>query len=166
MSVAMKQPAPPSADKRWRIIDATMRRHGYGASALIESLHSAPECVGYRDERSLRYIARSLGVPLSKAYGAATFYHYFTFKPPGKHTCVVCLGTACYIKGAAECLSAVERAYGIKAGGTTRDGDLSILTARCVGSCSYAPVAVIDGNIVGKVDPADLLRQVGRFATQ
>ena len=166
MSVTMKQPAPPSADKRWRIIDATMRRHGYGASALIESLHSAQECFGYLDERSLRYIALSLNVPLSKAYGAATFYHYFTLKPPGEHTCVVCLGTACYIKGAAECLASVERAYGIKAGETTRDGKLSVLVARCVGSCSYAPVAVIDGDIVGKVEAGELRDRVARRVGQ
>jgi bidirectional [NiFe] hydrogenase diaphorase subunit len=166
MPVATKQPAPPSEDKRWRIIDATMRRHGYGARALIESLHSAQECFGYLDERTLRYIALSLGVPLSKAYGVATFYHYFTLRPPGAHNCVVCLGTACYIKGAAECLAAVERAYGIKSGQTTPDGKLSVLTARCVGSCSYAPVAVVDGNIVGKVDPNELLKRVARWTAQ
>jgi bidirectional [NiFe] hydrogenase diaphorase subunit len=166
MPAAISQPAPPTADKRWRIIDATMRRHGYGPSALIESLHSAQECFGYLDERSIRYIALALSVPLSKAFGAATFYHYFTLKPPGQHTCVVCLGTACYIKGAAQCLGAVEHEYGIRSGETTRDGKLSIVTARCVGSCSYAPVAVIDGSIVGKVDPRELLDRVARWMTE
>jgi bidirectional [NiFe] hydrogenase diaphorase subunit len=161
---ASKKVVPtPSADKRWRIIDAAMRRNGYGASALIESMHAAQECFGYLDTESLRYIARSLSVPLSKAFGVATFYHYFTLKPPGKHTCVVCLGTACYIKGAAECLAALGQKYQVDAGQTTRDGELSLLTARCVGSCMMAPVFVLDGAVVGKLEPAEIVDRVEKW---
>ena len=156
-------PAAPSQDKRWRIIDAAMRRHGYRQGALIESLHAAQECFGYLDEQSLRYVALTLGVPLSKAFGVATFYHYFTLKPPGKHTCVVCLGTACYIKGAADCLLALEGRFGVAAGHTTPDGRLSVLTARCVGSCVMAPVLVLDGAVVGKLDAAQTLERVEKW---
>ncbi|MGB9605643.1 MAG: NAD(P)H-dependent oxidoreductase subunit E, partial [Bryobacteraceae bacterium] len=126
--------APPSDDKRWKIVDATMRRLGYRRDALIEALHSVQEAFGYLDEESLRYVARSLRLPLSAVYGAATFYHFFTLKPPGRHTCVVCTGTACHIKGAPELLGVIEREYGVKPGQTTPDGKLSLLTARCVGS--------------------------------
>lgn len=163
MRAELKRPPVPSADKRWRIVDAMMRRHGYSPHALIESMHSAQECFGYLEPKGLRFIAGSLHVPLSKVYGVATFYHFFTLKPPGEHTCVVCMGTACYIKGANECLDALEKQYGIKAGETTGDGKLSVLTARCLGSCGLAPAAVFDGEVVGRLDRSQTLQRVGKW---
>src|ERR1022692_4925285 len=118
------KPVPPDTqDKRWRIVDATMRRMGHQSRSLIETLHTVQEAFGYLDEGALRYVATSLHVPMSRAYGAATFYHFFTLKPAGKHTCVVCMGTACYIKGASALLQALEREHGIKPGETTPDGE-------------------------------------------
>ena len=76
----------------------------------------------------------------------------FSLKPAGRHTCVVCLGTACYIKGIPLLLKEIENEFGIKAGQTTPDGQLSLMTARCLGSCGLAPVAVFDGEIGGKVN--------------
>jgi len=134
MSVLMKPPAAPSADKRWKIVEATMRRNGGAGSALIETLHTVQESFGYLEEQSLRYVAASLHVPLSKVYGVATFYHFFQLKPAGEHTCVVCMGTACYIKGAPQLLDAIEKEYAVQPGATTEDGKLSVLTARCLGS--------------------------------
>ncbi|MCU0482366.1 MAG: NAD(P)H-dependent oxidoreductase subunit E, partial [Anaerolineae bacterium] len=99
---------PPSDDKRWRIVNATMRRHGYTPRGLIETLNTVQQSFGYLDEAALRYVAAALHVPLSKAYGVATFYHFFTLKPGGRHTCVVCMGTACYIKGSAHLLEALS----------------------------------------------------------
>ena len=90
-------------------------------------------------------------MPYSKVYGVATFYHFFTMKPPGKHTCVVCTGTACHIKGAPMLLNAVQEAAKIKPGETTADGSLSLLTARCLGSCGLAPAVVFDGQVAGKI---------------
>jgi bidirectional [NiFe] hydrogenase diaphorase subunit len=157
-----QQTTMPSTDKRWRIVDATMRRHGYVGNSLIETLHTAQESFGYLDEPALRFVAGSLNLPLSKVYGVATFYHHFMLKPQGKHTCVVCLGTACYIKGADRLLESLEEKYGVKAGQTTRDGNLSVLTARCLGSCGLAPAAVLDGVVMGKVSGADLLDRVAK----
>jgi bidirectional [NiFe] hydrogenase diaphorase subunit len=147
------KPTPPSDDRRWKLVDATIRKHGSEASALIESLHTVQETFGYLDTEALRYVATSLRVPLSKVYGVSTFYHFFTLKPQGEHTCVVCTGTACYIKGAGHLLEAVVETAGIKPGETTADGKLSLLTARCVGSCGLAPAVVFDGNVAGKVTP-------------
>jgi bidirectional [NiFe] hydrogenase diaphorase subunit len=130
-----------------------MRRHGNAPSSLIESLHSVQEAFGYLDEKALRYVALSLRVPFSKVYGVSTFYHFFTLKPQGEHTCVVCTGTACYIKGAQKLLDAVSEQKGIKPGETTADNQLSLLTARCVGSCGLAPAVVFDGEVGGKVTP-------------
>jgi bidirectional [NiFe] hydrogenase diaphorase subunit len=95
MITDFSKPTPPSSDKRWRMVDATMRRLGNQSRGLIETLHTVQEAFGYLDEDALRYLAVSLRVPLSRAYGVATFYHFFTLKPAGEHTCVVCTGTAC-----------------------------------------------------------------------
>lgn len=153
----------PSEDRRWRVVRATMRRHGHAPDALIETLHTVQESFGYLDEEALRFVAEALHVPLSRAYGVATFYHFFTLKPPGEHTCVVCMGTACYIKGGANILSAVKQNYRIKEGETMPDGTFSLLTARCLGACGLAPAVVFDGNVMGKVDRTETLNQIRRW---
>jgi bidirectional [NiFe] hydrogenase diaphorase subunit len=160
MQTYLGPPKLPSDDKRWRIVEATARRHGREPNALIETLHTVQETFGYLDETALRFVAATLRVPLSRVYGTATFYHFFTLKPKGKHTCVVCTGTACYIKGAPALLSALEREYGIKPGETTPDGELSALTARCLGSCGLAPAVVMDGAVLGKIGPDDMLARI------
>ena len=91
------KPIPPNQDKRWKLIDATIRRQGGHARGLIETLHTVQEAFGYLDEQALRYVAMSLRVPLSRAFGVATFYHFFTLKPAGEHTCVICMLSACFI---------------------------------------------------------------------
>ena len=101
MPVAQVKPPVPSDDKRWRIVETRMRRLGYRPDALIETLHSAQEAFGYIDDDAMRYVGDSLRVPPSTVFGVATFYHHFTLKPQGEHTCVVCTGTACFINGAA-----------------------------------------------------------------
>jgi bidirectional [NiFe] hydrogenase diaphorase subunit len=155
--------APDPQDKRWRIVDATMRKLGHQSRALIETLHTVQEAFGYIDEAALRYVATSLHVPLSRTYGVATFYHFFTLKPAGKHTCVVCMGTACYIKGAPQLLSAVEKDYAINPGETTPDGLVSLLTARCLGSCGLAPAVVYDHEVAGKVTAQDLRQRLVKW---
>ena len=107
-------PALPSEDKRWRIVNGTMRRHGYSRNALIETLHTVESSFGSLDKDSIRFVAKSLKVPLSQAYGVVTFYHYFSMKPPGRHTCTICTGTACYIKGADKVLAQTEKHLHIK----------------------------------------------------
>ena len=99
-----------------------MKRHHHRPDALIEVLHTAQELFGHLDQDILFYIARGLKLPPSRVYGVASFYHLFTFKPKGKHQCTVCLGTACYVKGGADLLSAIEHATGIHPGETLADG--------------------------------------------
>jgi len=157
-------PSFPSEDRRWRLVDGTMRRHGRQPHALIESLHTVQESFGYLDLEALRYVAMALRVPLSQVYGVATFYHFFNLKPQGEHTCVVCLGTACYIKGAANIVAAVEHSRHVKAGETTADGQLSLLSARCLGSCGLAPAVVFDGEVVGKITVPQVLEKIQGWA--
>ena len=102
-------------------------------------------------------------MPLSRTYGVATFYNFFSLKPKGEHTCVVCLGTACYVKGSGTLLKALEAAEGIRAGETTRDDKLSLVTARCIGACGLAPAVVFDGETVGKVSPHAAFERVARW---
>jgi bidirectional [NiFe] hydrogenase diaphorase subunit len=142
---------PPSDDKRWKIVAATMRKLGNQRHALIEALHSMQDAFGYLDKPGLTFVAGTLRIPLSQVYGAATFYHHFSLKPQGRHSCIVCTGTACHIKGAGDLLKFVTTTRGIKPGETTADGALSLLTARCFGTCGLAPVAVIDGETVGRL---------------
>ncbi len=163
MLASQPKVAPPSDDRRWRLVEATMRRHGYDENALIEVLHTVQETFGFLDETSLHFVAQSLGVPLSRVYGVATFYHFFSLKPQGKHNCVVCTGTACYIKGSASILNAIQANFQVKPGETTADNQLSVLAARCLGSCGLAPAVVFDGEIAGKLEPAavvDKLREL------
>lgn len=152
--------APPSDDKRWRIVNATMRRYGYTPQALIETLHSVQEAFGYLDDDALTFVAHRLSVPLSKAYGVATFYHFFSLKPPADHNCVVCLGTACYIKGSDHMVEKLSEAYGIEEGEITPDGTFALLGAHCVGACGLAPVAVVDGEMVGGLTPENVVEVV------
>ncbi|HEY3269321.1 MAG TPA: bidirectional hydrogenase complex protein HoxE [Armatimonadota bacterium] len=148
--------APVADDKRWKLVNATMRRHGYQSHALIETLHTVQEAFGYLDDDSLRYVSAALKVPYSKVYGVATFYHFFTLKPQGEHTCVVCMGTACYIKGAPALLAGIREAIGVESGQTTDNGRVSVLSARCIGSCGLAPAVVLDGEVAGRMNAKDL----------
>lgn len=143
----------PSGDKRFKMLDASMKRHRHQPDALIEVLHTAQELFGHLDNDLLLYIAHSLKLPPSRVYGVATFYHFFTFTPKGAHTCVVCMGTACYVKGAANVVAALEQQAQLHAGETTADGKLSLLTARCLGACGLAPAVVFDGEVAGNQTP-------------
>ena len=149
----MNQEAHPSGDKRFRLLDAAMKRLLHQPDALIEVLHTAQELFGHLDADLLLYVAHSLKLPPSRVYGVATFYHFFTFAPKGDHRCVVCLGTACYVKGSANILAALEREFGVRAGETSSDGKVSLLTARCLGSCGLAPAGVFDDVLVGNLTP-------------
>jgi bidirectional [NiFe] hydrogenase diaphorase subunit len=160
MIVKRAKATPPSDDKRWKLVDVAMRRNGYMGHALIETLHGVQDAFGYLDDPSMRYVAKSLNLPLSKVYGVATFYHLFTLKPKGKHTCVVCTGTACYIKGAGDLLDAIRERFDIGLGETTADRELSLLGARCVGACGIAPAAVVDGAVLGHLKPEQLVERI------
>jgi bidirectional [NiFe] hydrogenase diaphorase subunit len=121
---------------------------------------------GYLDDDAIRFVARSLRVPLSQAYGVVTFYHYFSLRPPGKHTVTICAGTACYIKGSDKLTAAAEKRLGIVPGQTTPDGKISLMSARCVGACSRAPVMLCDGEVIGEVTGEQMLEQLERWAVE
>lgn len=163
MTTAATQSAPashPSGDKRFKLLEVAMKRHQFQQEALIEVLHAAQELFGYLEPDLLYFIARHMKLPPSRVYGVATFYHFFHLKPKGKHTCVICMGTACYVKGADALLNEAEKACHVAAGETTVDGRVSLVTARCLGACGIAPATVLDGVVRGHESTEALLGEL------
>ena len=164
MNLAPQTPPHPSGDKRFKLLDVAIKRHQFRQDALIEILHTAQELFGYLDNDVLIYVGRAVRAPLSRVYGVATFYNFFSMKPPGEHTCVVCMGTACYVKGAGQILEALEKKHGIRPGETTEDGKVSLVTARCLGACGLAPAVVFDGEVAGKIGVEATLARIAPWS--
>lgn len=157
--------AHPSGDNRFKLLDRAITKHQSKGDSLIEILHVAQGIFGYLENDLLIYVAHALKLPLSRVYGVATFYHFFNLKPKGEHTFVLCMGTACYVKGAEHIQQALEEHHQCKFGNTTSDNKVSFITARCVGSCGLAPVAVVDDAVIGKLNPDSALKKVGEWRT-
>ncbi len=119
---------------------------------LIEILRQAQEIFGYLPMEVQEFIAKEMNLPVSKIYGVVTFYNFFSMKPRGKHMVNVCLGTACYVKGASRIVSLLEDILGIKMGETTPDNLFTLSAIRCVGACSLAPVIVIGEDTFGRLE--------------
>jgi bidirectional [NiFe] hydrogenase diaphorase subunit len=153
-----------SCDTRLHQLDVAMKRLQHQPDALIEVLHRAQNLYGFLELDVLHYVARGLKLPPSRVHGVATFYHLFSLKPQGEHTCVVCTGTACFVRGAQAILDAVGAARGVRPGETTRDGKLSLLTARCIGACGIAPAVVFDRTPEGHQTPDLVLRRLEAWA--
>ena len=150
----------PSGDDRFALVDKHLKRVRYEQDQLIEILHTAQDVFGYLSEDVLLYVARGLRLPPSQVYGVATFYHLFSLKPQGRHSCVICTGTACYIKGAGDLVDAIQQRFQVGLGETTSDDRISVLSARCLGACGLAPAAVVDGQVLGKQGTKGLLARL------
>jgi bidirectional [NiFe] hydrogenase diaphorase subunit len=132
------------AGEREKLLENAMMRHHYAGDALIEILHAAQQLHGYLSLSLLREIARKLRLPPSKVLGVATFYHLFRFAPPAEHTACVCLGTACYVEGAAGLANIV------------RESGWTLEVDRCAGACGLAPLVVCDGMALTRTTSAQL----------
>jgi NADH:ubiquinone oxidoreductase subunit E len=124
---------------------------------LIAILLDIQEEFNYLPPDALRVVATSLCLPLIDVIGVATFYRAFSLKPRGKHTCLVCLGTACHVRGGPKILEELERKLAIPAGETTADGQFTLETVACLGCCAIGPVIVVDGEYHGHAT----IRKVG-----
>ena len=116
---------------------------------LIAILHRAQHIFGYLPKEVQEFIAEKLNISVSKVYGVVTFYSFFTMEKKGKYVINVCLGTACFVRGADKILSEFERLLGIKNGETTPDGKFTLSSLRCVGACGLAPVVQVNGKTYG-----------------
>jgi NADH-quinone oxidoreductase subunit E len=133
---------------------------------LIMILHRVQQEFKYIPREAALYLAKELNVPLAKIYGVITFYHFFKLKKPGRHNIQVCIGTACYLKSGSDLLLELENLLGVGVGGVTADGLFSIEGVRCVGCCGLAPVAVIDGEVFGKLKKDKLPEIIAQFKTK
>ena len=124
--------------------------------ALIPVLHEAQELYGYLPFEVQKIIADGLDIPVAKVYGEVIFYSQFSLTPKGKYRISVCLGTACYVKGAAEILDKLKERLSIDVGECTDDGLFSLDSCRCIGACSLAPVVTINEEVYGKLVPEDI----------
>lgn len=131
----------------------TCRQGPEPASQLISVLHRVQGHFGHLGAEQLDAVAQLLGVPAAKVAGVATFYHYFRLQPQGRFMISVCMGTACYVKGADKVAAKFKDELGIEFGQTTTDGLFSIHEARCLGTCGLAPVVMINDEVFGKVTP-------------
>lgn len=128
--------------------------------ALIPILQKAQDVYGYLPPQVLQRIARSTGVAVSKVYGVATFYAQFYLQKRGRHILKLCDGTACHVKGTPVLATALEDHFGVQPGQTTEDGALTVEVVYCLGSCALAPVAVLDGQVMGRMRQEMLVRTV------
>ena len=155
---ASQMPDVVRTDPRIKKVIAAMNTFGRRPDSLIQILHAAQGLYGYLPLPIIRFIAQELKVPPSRVYGVVTFYHFFSLKPKGEHNCLICTGTACYVKGAQKLIDEVESVFGLKVGETTKDGKLSLQTARCIGACGLAPASTLDEEILAKQTPGDLVK--------
>ncbi len=123
---------------------------------LINVLHKVQSEFGYLPEEVQREIAKNLKISVAKVYGVVTFYSFFTMTPKGKHPISVCMGTACYVRGAEKVVDALVAELGIKVGGVTEDGRFSLDCLRCVGACGLAPVMLIGEKVYGRVEASQI----------
>ena len=130
--------------------------YGNQPGELINILHKAQDTFGYLPREVQEIIARQLSIPVSKVYGVVTFYSFFTMTPKGEHPISVCMGTACYVRGAEKVLDEFKRVLGINVGETTSDGKYSLSSLRCVGACGLAPVVLIGEKVSGRIVPGDV----------
>jgi len=135
-------------------------------SQLIAILHKAQSLFGYVSTEAMDEIAEAMQIPTAHIWGVATFYHYFNLTPPGKYVIGICLGTACYVKGAAQILQAIKDELKIDVGGVTPDGLFSLAPARCLGACGLAPVVMINDKIHGELTPKKMVQLLKEYRRQ
>ncbi len=161
----------PNGDGDTPAVDLSMmepvfEQYASQPGALIPVLQKAQHIYNYLPPEVLQRIAERLGIALSKVYGVATFYAQFYLERRGRHVLRLCDGTACHVKGTPVLLTAVEEEFGVQPGQTTEDGDLTVEIVYCMGSCALAPVAVLDGKVIGRMRQETLLRTVKRHIGQ
>ena len=145
-------PFKGTKDQEAKLLEVIAKYKGM-KGALMPIMQEAQEIYGYLPYQVQKIISDETGIPIEKIYGVATFYAQFSMSPKGKYVVSVCLGTACYVKGAGKVLEEVEKSLGIEDGECTPDGKFSLEVCRCVGACGLAPVMIVAGDVYGKMTP-------------
>ena len=131
--------------------------------SLISVLHKAQEIFGYLPREIQEYVADKLNESLANVYGVVSFYSFFTMVPKGEHAVSVCMGTACYVRGAGKVLDEFQNQLGIKSGETSTDGKFSIDALRCVGACGIAPVVLVGEKVYKKVEVKEVKKIIDEY---
>ena len=133
---------------------------------LIMILHKVQEEYGYVPLTVAVKVAKELNIHLAKIYGVITFYHFFKTEKPGKNKISVCMGTACYLKGAEQLCDELSGLLGVEVGETTKDGQFTLETVRCIGCCGLAPVVTINDDVYGNLKKEDLPNIISKYTSQ
>jgi NADH-quinone oxidoreductase subunit E/NADP-reducing hydrogenase subunit HndA len=141
------------AERKFRELEEFIDNLPEKKGALISVLHKAQGIFGYLPKEVQQFVGQKLDVPVSKVYGVVSFYSFFTMIPKGEHPISICMGTACYVRGAEKVLNEFKRILGISVGETTKDGKYSLDALRCVGACGLAPVVLVGEKVYGRVTP-------------
>lgn len=131
--------------------------------ALIAILHKAQNIFGYLPRDVQLFVARKLGIPGAEVYGVVSFYSYFTTKPRGKHTISVCMGTACFVRGADKIIERLKEKLGVESNEITEDGLFTLKDVRCIGACGLAPVVMVDDKVFGRVKEHELEEIIDKY---
>lgn len=143
-------------DDRLEKVKEAIRNFKGMKGALIPVLHKVQNLYGYLPEVVLQVVSEELDVPMTEIYGVASFYSFFSLEPKGKYVIRVCLGTACYIKGAQELLDRLSKELHVQVQKTTEDGKFTLDATRCLGACGLAPVMMIGEKVYGRLTPRDI----------
>ncbi|HHT89210.1 MAG TPA: NADH-quinone oxidoreductase subunit NuoE [Clostridiales bacterium] len=156
--MGVKQSTVPFAgtNEQYEKLLKVIADHKDEKGALMPIMQKAQEIYGYLPIEVQSIISNELNVPLEKIYGIATFYSQFSLNPKGKYVISICLGTACYVKGAGDILLKLKELLNISDGECTPDGKFSLDSCRCIGACGLAPVMMINDDVYGKITPDDI----------
>jgi len=149
--------------EKYERLKQIIKEYGNSPGPLIQILHQAQNIFGYLSGETQYFITKELGVSVSRIYGIVTFYNFFRLDPVGKYTVNVCLGTACYVKGALEILKALKKELKVEEGRTTEDRLFTLDTARCFGSCGLAPAIMVNKEVYGRLTPRKALQLIEEY---
>lgn len=152
-------------DERARELQEIIKKYKNTKGALIPVLHEAQELFGYLPMSVQKQISEGLEVPLTEIYGVVTFYTQFSLQPKGKFKISICMGTACYVKGASHILDKLQEKLGIHVGDCTEDGRFSLDACRCIGACGLAPVMMINDDVYGRLVPDEIEGILEKYAS-
>ena len=135
----------------------------YNKGDLINILHKVQGALGYLSAETQEAVAKELGISAASVYGVVSFYSFFTMKPKGEHPIAICMGTACYVRGAEKVVEEFKKQLGVSIGETTEDGKFSLTCLRCVGACGLAPVVTVGEKVYGHVTPGGVEEIVNEY---
>lgn len=147
------------SESKVNFIKDVCKSYGNRPGEVINVLHKVQGEYGYLSAEVQEVIANELNIPIARVYGIVSFYSFFTMTPKGRYPISICLGTACYVRGAEKVLDEFKRLLNVPVGGTTEDGKFSLNCLRCVGACGLAPVLMIGDKVYGRMTP-DKVKEV------